>query len=104
MADREKVIDHLLIIRTWNEVGKAYAYDEMDKKEKTKTVEWIDDVLELLKEQEPVEPKYNARTNWYECGACHHSMTSGMHCRSELIPAYTVGFCAKCGRGVKWNE
>ena len=53
MPDREKVIDHLLIIRTWNEVGKAYAYDEMDKKEKAKTVEWIDDALELLKEQEP---------------------------------------------------
>ena len=52
MADREKVIDHLLIIRTWNEVGKAYAYDEMDKKEKAKTVEWIDDALELLKEQQ----------------------------------------------------
>ena len=55
MADREKVIDHLLIIRTWNEVGKAYAYDEMDKKEKTKTVEWIDDALELLKEQDEKE-------------------------------------------------
>lgn len=52
MADRERVIDHLLIIRTWNEVGKAYAYDEMDKKEKAKTVEWIDDALELLKEQQ----------------------------------------------------
>ena len=52
MANREKVIDHLLIIRTWNEVGKAYAYDEMDKKEKAKTVEWIDDTLDLLKEQQ----------------------------------------------------
>ena len=52
MLNREKVIDHLLIIRTWNEVGKAYAYDEMDKKEKAKTVEWIDDTLDLLKEQQ----------------------------------------------------
>ena len=52
MHDSKKVIDHLLIIRTWNEVGKAYAYDEMDKKEKAKTVEWIDDTLELLKEQQ----------------------------------------------------
>ena len=52
MLNREEVIDHLLIIRTWNEVGKAYAYDEMDKKEKAKTVEWIDDALELLKEQQ----------------------------------------------------
>ena len=51
----------------------------------------------------PVKPHYNARTNWYECGACRYSMTSGMHCRSELIPAYKVGFCAKCGRPAKWE-
>ena len=62
------------------------------------------DALVLLKEQEPVKPHYNARTNWYECGACHYSMTSGMHCRGELIPAYKVGYCAKCGRAVMWNE
>lgn len=58
---------------------------------------------ELLKEQEAVKPKYNAKTNWFECGACHFSMTSGMHCKGELIPAYKVGFCAKCGRGVAWK-
>ena len=51
----------------------------------------------------PVKPHYNARTNWYECGACHYSMTSGMHCRGELIPAYKVGFCAKCGRKQEWE-
>ena len=59
--------------------------------------------LAMLKEQEAVEPHYNARTNWYECGACHYSMTSGMHCRGELIPAYKVGFCAKCGRKQEWK-
>lgn len=51
----------------------------------------------------PVKAHYNARTNWYECGACRHSMTSGMHCRGELIPAYKVGFCAKCGKAVAWK-
>ncbi len=51
----------------------------------------------------PVKPHYNSRTNWYECGACHYSMTSGMICRSELIPACKVGFCAKCGKAVKWE-
>lgn len=61
------------------------------------------DAIALLKEQEAVKPHYNARTYWYECGACHYSMTSGMHCRSELIPAYKVGFCAKCGQAVKWE-
>lgn len=61
------------------------------------------DAIALLKEQEAVKPHYNARTNWYECGDCHYSMTSGMHCRCELIPAYKVGFCAKCGKGVNWE-
>lgn len=61
------------------------------------------DALALLKEQEAVKPKYNARSNWYECGSCHFSMTSGMHCKGELIPAYKVGFCAKCGKAVKWE-
>ena len=50
-----------------------------------------------------VKPHYNARTNWYECGACHYSMTSGMHCKGILIPAYKVGFCAKCGKAVMWE-
>lgn len=58
---------------------------------------------ELLKEQEAVKPHYNARTNWYECGTCKFSMTSGMHCKGILIPAYKVGFCAKCGKAVKWE-
>lgn len=57
----------------------------------------------LIKEQEAVKPHYNARTNWYECGACHYSMTSGMHCRSELIPATKVRYCANCGFPVNWE-
>lgn len=62
----------------------------------------ITSVLALLKEQDPVKPHYNARTNWYECGACHYSMTSGMHCRSE-IPATKVRYCANCGFPVNWE-
>lgn len=52
MDDIKKVIDHLQIIHTWNAVGKAYAHYGTDKWERTKTIEWIDDALELLKEQE----------------------------------------------------
>ena len=90
MTDREKVIDYLLIIRTWNEVGKAYAYDEMDKKEKTKTVEWIDDALTLLKEQEPVEPI--RLENWWKCPSCSGNIVANMK------------YCPGCGRKVKWDE
>lgn len=59
--------------------------------------------LVMLEEQDPVKPHYNARTNWYECGACHCSMTSGMHCRGELIPATKVRYCANCGFPVNWE-
>ena len=97
MADREKVIDHLMIIRTWNEVGKAYAYDEMDKKEKTKTVEWIDDALELLKEQRAIKPIYDEKKygdHLPHCGDCE-----------KVLPNNAVygkvNFCHYCGQAVK---
>ena len=95
MPNREKVIDHLLIIRTWNEVGKAYAYDEMDKKEKAKTVEWIDDALELLKEQKSVKPKQrnpHLGAWWYECG----------NCDTAISPS--DNYCRGCGRVIDWSK
>jgi len=90
---REKVIDNLLIIRTWNEVGKAYAYDEMDKKEKAETVEWIDDALKLLKEQEPVHvQKRELAHMWFWCcGSCGVAITEGDK------------FCRNCGKAMKWK-
>ena len=94
MLNREEVIDHLLIIRTWNEVGKAYAYDEMDKKEKAKTVEWIDDALKLLKEQEAVEPiPPTDESDLWKCGNCKHQLFRCTHQR----------YCEMCGREVKWE-
>ena len=112
MPDREKIIKGLQIERECvsrdcdRDCGKCDLVQDRD---------WLlsvyDDALALLKEQDektqsakPVKPRYNERTNWYECGVCRYSMTSGMHCRSELIPTYKVGFCAKCGKAVKWND
>lgn len=119
MIDREKAIKELhdarryLEDKEWSDRGASPHIDA------------INNVLALLKEQEaktqsadsgmceicsfyeralPVKPHYNSRTNWYECGACHYSITSGMICRSELIPACKVGFCAKCGKAVKWDD
>lgn len=95
--DREKVINALETCKT------GHLHRKADKYVVSLDVRFVNTILELLKEQDAVEPHYNPRTNWYECGACHYSMTSGMHCRSELIPAYKVGFCAKCGKAVKWE-
>lgn len=52
MTDRDKVISRLQIIRTWAEVGKNYNGIQGEGCLRD-IVDWIDDALELLKEQEP---------------------------------------------------
>ena len=61
---------------------------------------WIDDVLELLKEQEPVKPiieqdEYPDSTpkgfELYYCGACGDDIGDGQK------------YCSNCGRPVKWE-
>lgn len=50
------------------------------------------DILELLKKQQPVEPKrYGA--SWF-CGSC----------KTKLIftSSNKAAYCWRCGRGVKW--
>ena len=122
--DREKILTWLEICGKNNDCSGCCPYSENDFGEYGQCRESLmADALALLNQQEndihhmgliideyekelkkePVKPHYNARTNWYECGACHYSMTSGMHCRGELIPAYKVGFCAKCGKAVIWK-
>jgi hypothetical protein len=104
MADREKVIRAWKIFRDSNpyEICSGREFRAIREPEYCMG-QMIEDTIAMLKEQEAVVPKYNARTNWYECGACHYSMTSGMHCRSELIPATKVRYCANCGFPVNWE-
>ena len=100
---REKVIDNLLIIRTWNEVGKAYAHDEMDKKEKAKTVEWIDDALKLLKEQEPILLENQHKPYGISTNANSPRISRCPRC-SKKVEGKQTRFCKYCGQAVKWNE
>ncbi len=51
------------------------------------------DVLALLREQEPVAPRYKDPYHAY-CGACG--------CRIPL--KIKARYCRKCGRGVKWDD
>lgn len=56
------------------------------------------DALDLLKEQEAVEPKlYTPEdktiwSSWHICGACEHPVDPGDK------------FCRECGRPIKWEE
>lgn len=52
MIDRDKVVSRLQIIRTWAEVGKNYNGIQGEGCLRD-TVNWIDDAIVLLKEQEP---------------------------------------------------
>ena len=56
-------------------------------------MEYIDDVIALLKKQEAVEPaRQIEQTEWTVCG----------NCRKHIISKWT--FCPYCGRQVKWND
>lgn len=55
--------------------------------------------LELLKEQEPIEPKKATEGRlssfyswWYVCGNCGRQIDPGDK------------YCCHCGRGAKWDE
>lgn len=90
MIDREKVISIL----------SAYKNHSFGDKAEKVTVE---EIITLLKAQEPVEPKkvnryidfdgeghpYNPET--YDCGAC-----------GKELP-WKANYCPECGRAVKWE-
>lgn len=55
-----------------------------------------EDVLELLKEQEPVEPKWLRRINDGADPMCGSCMT--------WLPYRSWNYCPNCGRKVEWND
>ena len=57
-------------------------------------MEYIDDALELLKEQEAVEPiPPTDESDLWRCGNCNHQLFRCTHQRH----------CEMCGRRVKWE-
>ena len=84
MPDREKVIKVLSDALTAKE-NYPWVKAEM-------SFEFIEMLLELLKEQEAVEPKpVHNSFRWFACGKCDCSIT-----REDR-------FCPRCGRQVKWD-
>ena len=53
--DREKIIDHLQIIRIWAAVGKDPIYNGIEPKCCEDIEKWTKDALDLLKEQGETE-------------------------------------------------
>ena len=97
MADRENIISHLQIVRTWAAVGPS-----IDGRCLEDIVAWIDDALELLKAQEPVytngleyAPVINAfwveeaeRERHWHCSNCG---------KVQGIVCIAMKYCPECG-------
>ena len=95
MADRDKVISRLQIIRTWADVGPSIEGRCLED-----IVAWIDDALALLKAQEPVEPITKNRA--YFCGnPCCGRILADMV--PSGAPTHKIKYCSECGRAVKWE-
>ena len=85
MVDKEKVIAELEDIQKHLNTGYSFAISWKSK--------LIRDTLELLKEQEPVKPRYTPPKSIYswECGVCAEPFDR------------IANYCPKCGRRVKWE-
>ena len=98
MIDREKVIKGLECCRRFGDCENQCPYfDELDCTQLIKA-----DTLELLKEQEPVQPRKVQRyidysdtavnfIDAYDCG----------NCGAELPD--NAKYCPTCGKAVKWD-
>ena len=96
--DRESTITHLQIVHTWAEFARERDLQFFTPIHLKDIAEWTADALELLKEQEAVEPKSHpakawtrAKTLWF-CGAC-----------GARISKRKTKFCQECGRKVMWE-
>ena len=95
MPDRESVITHLQIIHTWAEFARERDLQFFTPKHLEDIAQWSDDALNLLKEQESVEPEIQTGSGvswWYICG----------NCKTALNPKDK--FCHECGRRIKWER
>lgn len=94
MIDREKIIRGLhCCSRTDDDNCCNCPYDAMDS---DCSALMSMDVLELLKEQEAVEPVLmrEGRNEYYNDYVCPE-------CDNELV--FGQNFCSECGRQVKWD-
>ena len=89
MTEREKVIE-----------GLEKVWDAFNHMEHELYADYVYDALELLKEQEPMEPlaEYSVHTGskWAICGKCHEPLAKAS---DKEMPNY----CPFCGRAVKWD-
>ena len=89
-----------MTINEWAKDFKSYVNElQMPRDDYNGIMEYIDDALALLKEQEAVVPVYTTNSHpfhigiLYRCGNCHHSLI-----RDEDL------FCRHCGKPIDWTK
>lgn len=104
MNDVKNVITHLQVIGTWAAVGKRPEYRGIEPVCCEKIEKWIDEALDLIREQpqqEAVEPKQvdlYGKYEWYGLVCvCHDCKAEWMSDKDD------THFCPNCGRKVKWD-
>ena len=96
MTNREKVINGLKFTKamiTFNpSTGEDIEPGNLNEADKT-TYDACVGAIALLKEQEPVKPRYTPPKSIYswECGVCAEPFDR------------IANYCPKCGRRVKWE-
>lgn len=95
MAELEKVIGNLQILRTWCDVDSQYGRG-LYAGECEKAVGWLDDVLELLKDKTPKMVEDVTAIGCKKSGYCPN-------CKRLLNSQSHPNYCGECGRKVKWD-
>ena len=99
LIDNEKVIKGLELCEFGS--GRQCYEDECPYYQKGCTEELQADILNTMKDQEPIEPKVTKRKTgfgnvlscWFNCGNCN-----------KPIERLKYRFCPYCGKGIKWDE
>ena len=107
MTDRESVIIGLQNCKpSWFTVEKcsddSCPYNRFGHEDGGCVDHLIDDALELLKEQEPVEPSIDVDT--YVCPNCGHRLEHQGMLGDNVIFDERYNFCPACGKKMKWDE
>lgn len=108
MIDREKIIDGLEML-TYKCSCTKCKYCKFGRKVPAKPYscdlddyEIMNGALELLKEQEAVEPVMEQES--MVCGVCGHEIIWQRMLGDNIWSDEHLDYCPHCGRKVKWDE